>query len=168
MLVSVLPFRRTRYKSQLMIDLTILPHGGLGLLATAWSPGASPASHGAAQEAMVLHSPQDSAALLSGGTLNDRVLFRGCYSQVEQEEVVCPHLWLGREVMANWLPDWYCFCSIKKAWKHHVFTAVSGPFVYPVHSGSTVLSDHRSRSPWGFCLFNGSYWKKIFLKPQIQ
>lgn len=147
MLVSVLPFRRTRYKSQLMIDLTILPHGGLGLLATAWSPG---------------------AALLSGGTLNDRVLFRGCYSQVEQEEVVCPHLWLGREVMANWLPDWYCFCSIKKAWKHHVFTAVSGPFVYPVHSGSTVLSDHRSRSPWGFCLFNGSYWKKIFLKPQIQ
>lgn len=58
------------------------------------------------------------------------------------------------EVMANWSPDWYCFCSIKKAWKQHVFTAVSGPCVYPVHSGSTVLSDQRSRSPWDFCLFS--------------
>lgn len=53
MLVSVLPFRRTRCKSQVMTDLTALLRDGTGLLATAWCcPGGD-----------IPASPQDSKTL---------------------------------------------------------------------------------------------------------
>lgn len=106
-------------------------------------------------------SPQDSAALLSGVMLRDHRLFEVCFSQLNQEEMVCPHLGFGKGnvKLVAWL---VFFCSVRKACKQHIYTAVCGPIVHPMHSGSTVLSDQRS---WSLC--NGSCWKKISLKPQI-
>lgn len=79
-----------------MTDLTVSCMMGQGSLPQPGPSGASPASHGAAQDGVVLHSPQNSAALLSGGMLRDQGLLGGCCSQLNQDEVVCPHLGFDR------------------------------------------------------------------------
>lgn len=95
MLVSVLPFRRTRYKSHLRADFIIPPHDGLEPLATAWSCQSIPSSHGAAHGMIFLHSPQDSAALLNMGMLRDwGLLWKWLVSaESERDEMSTPRVW---------------------------------------------------------------------------
>lgn len=102
MLVSDLPFRRTRCKSQWMTDLIIPLHDGLGPLTTAWScqsisflswccpRGDSPAF------------PPGLRALLSSGTGG---FCGGCCSQLNQKEITCSHLEFGRSdgTLVTWL-----------------------------------------------------------------
>lgn len=120
MLVSVLPFRRTRCKSHLRADFIIPLHDGLGPLATAWSCQSIPSSHGAAHGVIFLHSSQDSAALLNRGMLRDWGLL---WKWLNQKEMKCPHLEFGRSdgKLVTWLIVFLLgWESMKMA--HHYFS----------------------------------------------
>lgn len=69
---------------------------GWGSLPQPGPAGASPAPMVLPRRWQSCISPQDSAALLSGAMLRDHRLFEVCFSQLNQEEMVCPHLGFGK------------------------------------------------------------------------
>lgn len=159
----------------------ICPLGGQGVNPSGWltllspcmmdwgplpQPGpvrASPSSHGAAHEVIVLHSPQDSAALLSSGTGG---FCGGCCSQLNQKEITCSHLEFGKSdgTLVTWLILFLLgWESMKVAhlhfslWSHHTSHAW----------WQCCAVRQKVPIPLGFLTFNGSCWKKISLKSQI-
>lgn len=135
MLVSVLPFRRTRCKSHLRADLIIPLHEGLGPPAKPGPARASPSSRGAAHNVTVLHFPQYSAALLNREVLRDwGLLWRLLLSAESQRDDIST-----RRVWQKWWQIGHLIDSVSVWLGKHENGTSSLPSLVPSHIPCMVV-----------------------------